>query len=126
MSGNTEEAVMTNRDNGSELAVIWSSSNPDVAKTTVFMYTLNAKCRDWWDTVHLVIWGPSAKLLATDPALQSKVKDMIDAGVDVCACRENADTYGVADKLEKLGVDVRYMGEPVTEMLKSGAKLITF
>lgn len=117
---------MATKVDNNELAVIWSSSNPEVAHTTVFMYTLNAKCRDWWNTVHLIIWGPSAKLLAEDEALQEKVKDMMDAGVHVSACRENSDTYGVSEKLAELGVDVKYMGEPVTEMLKSGAKIITF
>jgi len=117
--------MITKADNN-ELAVIWSSSDPDVAKTAVFMYTLNAKCREWWREVHLIIWGPSAKTLAGDSLLQEKVKEMIKAGVEVCACRENADVYGVSDELERLGVDVRYMGEPVTEMLKNGAKLITF
>lgn len=117
---------MANKVDNNELAVIWSSSNPDVAKTTVFMYTLNAKCREWWDVVHLIIWGPSAKLLSDDPDIQEKVQEMIAAGVNVSACRENADIYGVADRLEDLGIDVRYMGEPVTEMLKNGCKLITF
>jgi len=109
-----------------ELAVIWSSSNRDVAETTVFMYTLNAKCREWWDEVHLVIWGPSAKLLADDSVIQEKVKEMITAGVRVSACKENSDIYGVSERLSEMGIDVRYMGEPVTRMLQSGARLITF
>ncbi len=117
--------MVTKLDNN-ELAVIWSSSDPEVAHSTVFMYTLNAKCRDWWSIVHLVIWGPSAKLLAENTSIQSKIKDMMRAGINVSACRENADIYGVADDLENLGIDVKYMGEPVTEMLKSGAKIITF
>ncbi|PLX66734.1 MAG: DsrE family protein [Denitrovibrio sp.] len=117
--------MITKIDNN-ELAVIWSSSDPDVAHSTVFMYTLNAKCREWWNVVHLVIWGPSAKLLAEDVSIQLKMKDMIQAGVNVTACRENADIYNVADDLADLGINVKYMGEPVTEMLKSGAKIITF
>ncbi|PLX69247.1 MAG: DsrE family protein [Denitrovibrio sp.] len=117
---------MANKVDNNELAVIWSSSNPEVAKTTVFMYTLNAKCRDWWDEVHLIIWGPSAKLLSEDQALQDKVKEMMSAGVNVSACRENADIYNVSDDLANLGIDVKYMAEPVTMMLKNGCKLITF
>lgn len=117
---------MATKVDNNELAVIWSSSNPDVAKTTVFMYTLNAKCREWWDEVHLIVWGPSAKLLSEDETLQEKVKEMISAGVHVTACRENSDFYDVSDELSDIGVDVKYMGEPVTEMLKNGCKLITF
>lgn len=117
--------MATKLDNN-ELAVLWSSSDRDVAETTVFMYTLNAKCREWWDEVHLVIWGPSAKLLAEDAIIQDKVQEMITAGVRVSACKENSDNYGVSETLADLGVDVRYMGEPVTKLLQDGAKLITF
>ncbi|MGD9808010.1 MAG: DsrE family protein [Deferribacterales bacterium] len=117
---------MTVTLDNNELAVIWSSSNRDVAETTVFMYTLNAKCREWWDEVHLVIWGPSAKLLAEDEVIQGKVQEMISAGVRVSACKENSDAYGVSERLAEIGVDVRYMGEPVTRMLQSGTRLITF
>jgi len=109
-----------------ELAVIWSSSDLDVAETAVFTYTLNAKCRKWWDDVHLVVWGPSAKLLAANTDLQQKVQEMMEAGVKVCACKENADLYGVSDILGMLGISVKPMGEPVTELIKRGSRIITF
>jgi hypothetical protein len=34
-----------------------------VAKNVCFMYTHNAKRRGWFDEVHLIVWGPSDKLL---------------------------------------------------------------
>jgi len=49
-----EDCMAVMIDNN-ELAVIWSSSDLDVAETAVFTYTLNAKCRKWWDDVHLVV-----------------------------------------------------------------------
>jgi hypothetical protein len=41
------------------------------------------------------------------------------------ACKNCADNFGVSEKLEKLGVVVRYMGLPLTEYLKNGEKIIT-
>lgn len=117
---------MTTKVDNNTLAVIWSSSNPDVAHSTVFMYTLNAKCREWWDSVHLIIWGPSAALVAENQSIQEKVRELISAGVSVCACKRNSDDYGVSDKLTTLGINVKHMGEPVTEMMKNGARIITF
>jgi hypothetical protein len=37
-----------------------------------------------------------------------------------------ADRYEVTEDLRKLGVDVKYMGKPLTEMLKGGWKVLTF
>jgi len=34
--------------------------------------------------------------------------------------------YGASGKLEEVGVDVRYMGAPFTEILKTGWATITF
>ena len=109
-----------------KLAVIWSSSNKDVALNMVFMYTRNSKLRNWWNDVRLVIWGPSAKMITEDTELQDELFEAKKAGVELLACRKCADNYGVAKELEDLGITVIYMGEPLTEMLKTGWKVITF
>ena len=110
----------------SRLAVIWSSDDPEVAKRVCFMYTHNAKKQKWFDEVTLIVWGPSARLLASEKDLQSEVKAMLDDGVRVQACLACADSYGVTEQLKKLGIDVRYMGKPLTDMLKQGWKVLTF
>ena len=52
---------------------------------------------------------------------------MKEAGVELFACKACADNYGVSDKLAGLGIDVKYMGMPLTEILKkSDWKTITF
>lgn len=110
----------------SKLAVLWTSGDRDVALKMVFMYTYNTKANGWWDTIHLIVWGPSSKLLSQDTELQEYVKKMMSVGVEVVACKACADSYGVSDKLESLGVVVKYMGEPLTKMLKSDWKVMTF
>jgi hypothetical protein len=110
----------------SRLCVVWSSGDPGVAKNVCFMYTLNAKKQGWFDVVHLVVWGPSAKLLAEDNALQAEVKGMQRVGVVVEACVACARRYGVDDDLRKLGLDVKGMGQPLSDRLKGNWKMITF
>ena len=51
---------------------------------------------------------------------------MKEAGVELVACKACADLYGVSEKLESLGIEVKYMGVPLTEMLKSDWTTITF
>lgn len=113
-------------DKKSELVVVWTSGDRDVALKMVFMYTLNAKIKGWWDEVTLIIWGSSAKLLSTDSELKDYIKRMEEAGITLEACRACADMFGVADQLEKLGIEVKYMGEPLTAYLKGNKKVITF
>ena len=101
-----------------KLVVLWSSGDREVATKMAFMYTLNAKRRGWWKDVTLIVWGPSAKLLNEDSELQDRIEDMRSAGVVLLACKACSDSYGVSEGLEKLGVEVKYMGEPFTRILK--------
>jgi len=110
----------------SKLMVLWTSGDREVALKMVFMYTFNAKKRGWWDEVRFVVWGPSSKLLSEDKELQKGIKDMIEAGVEIQACKACADMYGVSEELAALGVDVKYMGVPLTDMLKGGWISLTF
>lgn len=110
----------------SKILIVWTSYDRDVALKMVFMYTFNAKKNKWWDEVRLLVWGPSSKLLSEDQELQDYVKKMKDAGVILEACKACADMYGVSDKLGALGMDVKYMGKPLTDMIKSGWVTLTF
>ena len=110
----------------SRLAVLWTSGDPEVATKVAFMYTLNAKRQGWFDEVTLIVWGPSAKLLSGNAELQEAVAGMAEEGVKVVACKACADSYGVSEILEGMGVEVKYMGQPLTEMLKGDWRVITF
>jgi hypothetical protein len=117
----------TNKMIPTKLAVVWTSGDRDVAIKMVFMYTFNAKKRGWWKDIQFIIWGPSAKLLSEDKEIQDYLKKMKDEGIELFACKACADSYGVSEKLKELGVDVKYMGVPLTELLKSDEwKVVTF
>lgn len=129
-ASNLSFASISGEDETSEpdkLLVVWTSGDKDVAKNMVFMYTYNAKLQGWWKTVRFLVWGASSKLLAEDKELQDYLKKMKEAGVELFACKACADIYGVADKLDGLGMDVKFMGVPLTEILKkSDWRTITF
>jgi hypothetical protein len=109
-----------------KLGVLWTSGDPDVAHKVCFMYTHAAKTQKWFDEVMLIIWGPSSRLLAGDRELAAKVKAMMADGVVVQACKACADLYGVSDDLRALDIEVKYMGQPLSDMLKSDWKVLTF
>jgi hypothetical protein len=120
-SVNGQEKSTSNR-----LAVIWTSGDPEVAHRVCFMYTDNAKKQKWFDEVTLIVWGPSARLLAGDKDLQAKIKGMLDDGVNIQACQACSDSYGVTEQLRKMGIDVKYMGKPLTDYIQQGWHILTF
>jgi hypothetical protein len=100
------------------LVVLWTSGDREVALKMVFMYTLNAKLKGWWEEVILIVWGPSARLLSQDEELREKIGQMRKGGVVLEACKACADLYGVTADLEALGIAVKYMGVPLSDYLK--------
>lgn len=102
------------------LVVLWVTQDKEAAQRMVFMYTRNSKLKGWWEHVRLIVWGPSANLLANDEELQTQLEELKSAGVELLACKACADSYEVSDKLTELGVNVKYMGEPLTGYLKEG------
>ncbi|WP_321281307.1 DsrE family protein [Marinifilum fragile] len=113
-----------NQDN--KLAIVWTSADKEVAEKMVFMYAYNAAKFEWWDEINFIIWGPSSKLLSEDKDLQDYIKKMKEAGINVYACKACADMYKVSDKLSKIGIEVKYMGKPLTQYLQKDYKVITF
>ena len=109
-----------------KLVVLWTSDDPYVAERVAFMYTHAAKTSGWFNDVTLIIWGPSAKLTAENIKIQKKIEAMKKDGVVIQACIACANAYGIADNLKELGFDVKPMGKPLSDYLKSGAKVLTF
>ena len=122
----SEENMNSNNNLNDTLVVLWTSGDPEVAEKVCFMYTHNALKRGWFKKVILIVWGPSANLLANNSRLESQVKSMISDGIKLQACKACSDSYGVSKKLEDIGVEVIYMGVPLTNYLKSGYSILTF
>jgi hypothetical protein len=125
LAATAESTSDTNR-NDSRLAVLWTSGDPEVAHRVCLMYTHAAVKNKWFGEVRLIVWGPSARLLAADKDIQAKVKAMMNDGVKVQACIVCADSYGVVDTLRQLDIEVKAMGMPLTEILQSDYEMLTF
>ena len=112
-------------DNEKRLYILWSNQDPVTAEKMVFMYALNGKLRKWWDEVIIIVWGGSTKLITESKQIQDKIKDLIKEGVEFSACKACAEQLGAVDVLEKLGIEVKYWGQPLTDIIQNGEKLIT-
>ncbi|SHJ86077.1 hypothetical protein SAMN05444280_13523 [Tangfeifania diversioriginum] len=109
-----------------KLVIVWTSDDPYVAERVALMYTHAAKTAGWFSEVTLIIWGPSAKLTAENLKIQKKLKAMQKDGVEIQACIACAGAYDVVEDLKNLDFEVKGMGKPLTDYLKSDAKVLTF
>lgn len=112
--------------NSDKLVIVWTSDDPYTAERMVLMYGHAAKTAGWFDEVTLIIWGPSAKMVAENIKIQEKLKDMQNDGVEIRACIVCANIYEVTEELKALDFDVQGMGVPLTDYLKKGAHVLTF
>lgn len=109
-----------------KLLIVWSTAEVEVAKKMVLLYGGVILPRGYWDEAHLMIWGPSAKLLAENAELQELLARVKDTGVKLSCCVVCADDYGVSEKLASLGIELTHTGEFLTYALKQDWKVITF
>lgn len=111
--------------NISKLNILWTNDNIITSEKMVFMYGINAKRQDWWDEVTIIIWGATAKLVSENAGIKSLVKEAQLEGVHVTACKSCTEQLGVTEVLKDLDIEIKYWGDPLTQILKSDEKLIT-
>lgn len=109
----------------SKLNILWTNDNVTTAKLMVFMYAINGKKRQWFDEFTIIIWGATAKLVAENKEIQALIETAKENGVHVSACEACAKELGVYDTLLDLGIELKYWGEPLTNIIKNDEKLIT-
>ena len=108
-----------------KIHILWTTDNKITSLNMLAIYVLNAKTRGWWKEINVIIWGASAKLVAHDTQVQTEVLEMIRMGINVEACKDCSDVCEVTGDLEKLGINVRFMGEPLTSYIKTGEPILT-
>src|SRR5665647_3981259 len=90
-----------------KLTILWTTDNEETALNMILMYTMKANVNKWWKECNLITWGPSNKLLCQSPEVQVLMKQIMDAGVKVFACKRCAERYGLVDQIEGMGIEVK-------------------
>jgi len=108
-----------------KLYILWTNADPVTSDKMVMMYGINSRLYGWWEEVTILIWGATARLAAGNEGIQERIKQALQAGVRVVACKGCSDQLAVSDKLEEMGVEVAYIGEDLTRILKDNERLLT-
>ena len=107
-----------------KLYVLWTNGDPVTSEKMVLMYAHNSILQTWWREVIIIIWGGPAKLVSESLSIQQKIKEMQEDGVVFTACKACADQLGVSSILEGIGIEVKFWGDPLTELIKGNAKIL--
>ena len=106
-------------DKKNKLLIVWTNADKEVAEKLVMLYGSVILPRAYWQEAHLMVWGPSIKLLAEDKGLQELLANMLETGVKASTCVVCSDDYFYTEKMEELGIEPMHTGELLTEALKS-------
>jgi len=83
------------------------------------VYATNAIRNHWLGDIRVFFFGPFEKLLAEDSEIQELAAQLTEHHRPM-ACKFISDNHGVSDQLSGLGVDVQYVGQPISEALNEG------
>lgn len=108
-----------------KLNIVWTTDNAETAINMISMYAIFAKQNKQFDEVCVIIWGGSNILIKQNSNIQDLIKEMISLGIIVRGCKSCAENMETTELLESLGVDVDYMGIPLTSILKDKEYLLT-
>lgn len=111
----------------SKIFLLITSGDPRILTDVVFPYVRNAKKHGWMDTIRVIFWGPSEKVLVSALEVKAQIIDLVDLlPENVFACQECAEDYHIKDLIEALGVNVEFIGQLISDMLKEEWLQLTF
>lgn len=102
----------------SKVLIVLSTGEKEKALTGL-LYATNAIAHKWLEDVRVFFFGPFEKLLAEDSEIQQQAAQLIEYQQPM-ACKGISDDQGVSDQLSRLGVDVQYIGQPISQALNDG------
>ena len=101
-----------------KVLIIISTANEEKARTGV-MYCLRTLQEGWLEDAQLVFFGPGEQVLVDNPEIQEMVKQIKEVRTPL-ACKALSDKADRTAKIEALGVDVVYVGRPISDFIKQG------
>ena len=115
----------SNNADSKHLYIVWTNADPITSQNMVFMYATNSMKNAWWDQVTVVIWGATQPLLCENETIRAGMEDARSAGVEFSACLTCADILGTTEPLRALGLEVIRWGKKLSDLLQSGAHVLT-
>lgn len=104
----------------SDRVVVIIATGERAKAQTGMMYAVNATKYDWLHDVKLIFFGPAESLLLADEDLQEMLREFQRHERTAVACKFLADRDRTEADLAALGVEVSYVGEMISNLIKDG------
>lgn len=104
---------------GNKPVVIISTADIDKARTAM-MYAVSSLKGGWMEDVKIVFFGPSQGLVNDDFELQRYLKEYQNEQKNAVVCKYIAERDNTAKKAKALSMDVEYVGELISNLVKDG------
>ena len=102
-----------------KIVVIISTSDSGKAEAGL-MYAVNALKHGWMEEVKLFFFGPAEALIVKNPLLQTLLQEYQDEAETAIACKFIADREAQSENIKALGIEVAYVGEEISNLIKMG------
>ena len=110
------------------LYILWTTDNLLTSQHMVFIYANDCLRNQRWRQVHIIVWGASVMLLCQDKTMQNELRKFHALGGKILVCRRFAEKLGLLPRLqamrETIDMDIDYLAESFTDILKSKETLI--
>ncbi|QKF82780.1 DsrE family protein [Halarcobacter ebronensis] len=100
------------------LLIVWSNGDKEVANKFPLLYSSVLLERNYWNSCHLMLWGPSILLVKKSKKIRKKLIEIQKTGVTMSACIVCVEDYKAVKKLENLNINIEHTGELLTKALK--------
>jgi len=100
------------------LLIVWTNGDIEVANKFPLLYSSVILDRGYWETAHLMLWGPSILLAKNNPQIQEQLKKIQKTGVKMSACIVCVEDFEATSILEELNIEITHTGELLTSALK--------
>ena len=108
----------------SKVMVIVSTAEKDKALTGI-MYAVNAQKNKWVDDLKVIFFGPFENLVCDDEEVAQVASRLLDYETPI-ACKFLSDRDGISETLEKMGVNVDYVGALISGYIEEGCTPMVF
>ena len=102
----------------SKVMVIISTAEKEKALTGI-MYAVNAQKNKWVDDLKVIFFGPFENLMCEDEAVAQAASRLLEYETPI-ACKFLSDRDGISENLEKMGVNVDYVGSLISGYIEEG------
>lgn len=101
-----------------KLLVLISTAEKEKALTGL-LYSVNALKRNWYEDVKVYFMGPIEKLITEDKDIQDKMQALFEFKPPF-ACKAVSDKENISSELEKLGYQLEYIGQSISDDINNG------